>query len=109
MAKKNRFGDTSLDFVDLSGHREPNEEDGKSKGLTPDQKRLHWEAYAKKTERQEEMFKRVFNYVFGEQAKEISDYYEKHGQLPTLNDEETAKRFEAALRLTYEDAFQGAV
>ncbi len=81
----------------------------KSKGLTPDQKRLHWEAYAKKTERQEEMFKRVFNDVFKNQSEYISDYYSKHGQLPSLIDEETAKRFEAAIQLVYEDAFKGAV
>ena len=79
------------------------------KSLTPDQKRLHWEAYAKKTERQEEMFKRVFNDIFGKQAKEISDYYERHGELPPLNDEETAKRFEPAMQLVYEDAFEGAI
>ncbi len=98
-------------IASLHNHRHDENNDNKNitKGLTPDQKKLHWEAYAKKTERQEEMFKKVFNDVFGKQAKEISDYYEKHGQLPTLNDEETAKRFEAALRLTYEDAFEGDV
>ena len=79
------------------------------KGLTLDQKHLHWEAYAQKTGRQEEVFKKVFNDVFQNQNKEISDYYEKNGQLPTLNDEETAKRFEAAIQLVYEDAFESAV
>ncbi len=87
----------------------PEEVQESYKGLTPDQKRLHWEVYAKKTERQEEMFKRVFNDVFEKQSREISDYYSKNGQLPTLNDEETAKRFEAAIQLVYEDAFEGAV
>ena len=80
-----------------------------SKRLTEEWKRLSWEAYAKKTERQEEMFKRVFNDVFGKQSKEISEYYSKNGQLPTLNDEETAKRFEAAIQLVYEDSFEGAI
>ncbi len=84
-------------------------ENAKSKGLTPDQKRLHWEVYAKKTERQEEMFKRVFNDVFGKQAKEISDYYSKNDQLPALIDEETAKKFQPAIELVYESAFQEAV
>ena len=79
------------------------------KGLTPDQKRLHWEAYAKKTERQEEMFKRVFDDVFKNQSEYMTDYYSKHGELPVLNDEETAKRFEAAISLVYEDAFEGAI
>ena len=79
------------------------------KSLDTDQKRIHWEAYAKKTERQEEVFKRVFNDVFSNQSREISDYYSKNGQLPTLNDEETAKRFGAAIQLVYEDAFEQAV
>ena len=79
------------------------------KGLDADQKRLHWEAYAKKTERQEEMFKRVFESVFKNQSEYMTDYYSKHGELPVLNDEETAKRFEAAISLVYEDAFEGAV
>ena len=79
------------------------------KGLTADQKRLQWEAYVKKTERQEEVFKRVFNDVFKHQSQEIADYYRTSGQLPTLVDEETAKRFEAAISLTYEDAFESAV
>ena len=80
-----------------------------TKGLTPDQKRLHWEAYAKKTERQEEMFKKVFNDVFKSQSEYMSDWYEKHGELPVLNDEDTAKRFEAAIELVYHDAFESAV
>ena len=87
----------------------PSIEEPKSKGLTPDQKHLRWEAYAKKTERQEEVFKKVFNDVFGNQSREISDYYGKNGQLPTLNDEETAKRFGAAIQLVYEDSFESAV
>ena len=88
----------------------PEEENPLSlKGLTPDQKRLHWEAYAKKTERQEEMFKRVFNDVFKNQSEYMSDYYSKHGELPVLNDEDTAKRFEAAIELVYHDAFESAV
>jgi hypothetical protein len=41
--------------------------------------------------------------------KLMSDYYSKHGELPVLNDEETAKRFEVAIQLVYEDAFEGAV
>jgi len=45
------------------------EELPKSKGLTPDQKKLHWEVYAQKTLRQEEMFKRVFKSVFEGQSK----------------------------------------
>ena len=81
----------------------------KSKGLTPDQKRLHWEVYAKSTERQEEVFKKVFNDVFKNQSEYMSDWYSKHGELPVLNDEDTAKRFEAAIELVYHDAFESAV
>ena len=80
-----------------------------TKGLTPDQKRLHWEAYAKKTERQEEMFKRVFGDVFKNQSEYMSDWYSKHGELPVLNDEETARKFEAAISLVYEDSFNEAI
>jgi len=85
-------------------------EQPKSKGLDADQKRLHWEAYAKKTERQEEVFKKVFNDVFINQSEYISNIYRTTGQLPNdLNDEETAKRFEAAIQLVYEESFESAV
>jgi len=55
------------------------------------------------------MFKRVFDDVFKNQSEYMTDYYSKHGELPVLNDEETAKRFEAAISLVYEDAFEGAI
>ena len=80
-----------------------------SKRLSEEWKRLHWEAYAKKTERQEEVFKKVFNDVFMHQSDYMSNYYSKHGELPVLNDEDTAKRFEAAIELVYHDAFESAV
>ena len=79
------------------------------KGLTPDQKRLHWEAYAKKTERQEEMFKRVFNDVFIQQGELVIAEFERTGNLPPLDDDLTAKKFESAIELVYEDAFNGAI
>ncbi len=47
------------------------------KGLTPDQKKLHWEAYAKKTERQEEVFKKVFDNVFTEQKNQVVEQLKK--------------------------------
>jgi len=82
----------------------------KSKGLTPDQKKTHWEAYAQKTERQETMFKRVFESVFDEQKEQIVGQYKKTGELPSdLIDENTAKRFEPAIELVYESAFSEAV
>ena len=81
-----------------------------AKRLSSDQKRLRWEVYAKKTERQEEVFKKVCEYVFEKQGKEIADYYSEHGKLPDyLNDEETAKRFGAAIELVYHDAFNDAI
>jgi len=80
------------------------------KGLTSDQKRSHWEAYAQKTERQEEMFTRVFNDVFRNQSEYIADFYSTNGKLPDmLNDEETAQKFEEAIKLIYESAFEDAV
>jgi len=92
-----------------SPRNEQDNETPKSKGLDAGQKRLHWEAYAQKTERQEEMFKRVFDDVFKNQSEYMTDYYSKHGELPVLIDEETAKRFEAAIELVYHDAFESAV
>jgi len=46
-------------------------DDEKSKSLTPDQKKLHWENYAKTTERQELVFKKVFDNVFTEQKNQV--------------------------------------
>jgi HK97 family phage portal protein len=43
----------------------------KSKGLTPDQKKLHWENYAKTTASQELVFKKVFDNVFNEQKNQV--------------------------------------
>uniref|UniRef100_A0A6M3KTG5 Putative portal protein n=2 Tax=viral metagenome TaxID=1070528 RepID=A0A6M3KTG5_9ZZZZ len=79
------------------------------KSLTPDQKRIHWEAYAKKTERQEEMFNKVFENVFNDQKEKVVAEIERTGELPPLDDEDTAKRFEAAIQLVYEDSFNEAV
>ena len=48
-----------------------------TKGLTPDQKKLHWENYAKKTERQELVFKKVFDNVFNEQKNQVVEQLKK--------------------------------
>ena len=80
-----------------------------TKGLTPDQKRSHWEIYAQKTERQEEMFTKVFEQVFSAQKEKVIEELERTGQLPPLDDDKTAKRFEAAIEMVYEDAFAEAV
>ncbi len=90
---------------------EPTEEleESKSKSLTPDQKRLHWEAYARKTERQEEMFKRVFDNVFNEQKDLVVAEIKRTGQLPSLDDDLTAKKFQPAIELVYHDSFESAV
>jgi hypothetical protein len=79
------------------------------KGLTPDQKRIHWEAYAKKTEREEEVFKKIFENVFNEQKDLVIAEIERTGHLPELNDDQTAKKFEPAIELVYHDAFESAV
>ena len=81
-----------------------------AKGLTPDQKQIRWQAYAQKTERQETMFKRVFENVFNEQKKIILEQYAKLGTIPNdLIDENTAKKFEPAIELVYHSAFEEAV
>jgi len=92
----------------ISGKVQPPEP--KSKSLTPDQKQTRWEVYSQKTARQEEMFKRVFENVFSEQGKFVAAEYERTGELPAnLQDEETAKRFEPAIGLVYDSAFEDAV
>ena len=85
-------------------------EPAKSKGLTPDQKKLHWENYAKTTERQELVFKKVFNSVFNEQKNQVIEQLEKTGKLPdSLDDTKTAQKFQPAIELVYHSAFEDAV
>ena len=82
----------------------------KSKGLTPDLKRAHWERYAQKTARQEVAFKRVFDNVFEGQKKFVVEEYQRTGQLPDgLNDKETAQKFQPVIELVYHSAFEDAV
>jgi len=82
----------------------------KSKGLSDDQKRLHWEAYAKSTERQEEMFNKVFESVFNDQKDYVIGELERTGHLPVqLDDGKTAKKFQPAIQLVYESGFEEAV
>jgi len=82
----------------------------RSKGLTPDQKKLHWENYAKKTERQELVFKKVFDSVFNEQKNQVVAELERTGHLPSeLNDDLTAQKFQPAIELVYHSAFNEAV
>ena len=81
-----------------------------AKGLTPDQKRIRWQVYAQKAERQEIMFKRVFENIFDEQKKIILEQYGKIGTIPTsLIDEDTARKFEPAIELVYKQAFEDAI
>uniref|UniRef100_A0A6M3K1G3 Uncharacterized protein n=1 Tax=viral metagenome TaxID=1070528 RepID=A0A6M3K1G3_9ZZZZ len=80
------------------------------KGLSDDQKRLHWETYAKSTERQEEVFKKVFESVFNDQKDYVISELERTGHLPVqLDDEKTAKRFNPAIELVYQSGFESAV
>jgi len=82
----------------------------KSKGLSDDQKRLHWENYAKSTERQEEMFNNVFESVFNDQKDYVIGELERTGHLPVqLDDEKTALKFQPAIQLVYESGFEDAV
>ena len=86
------------------------EETPKSKGLTPDQKKLHWENYAKTTERQELVFKKVFDNVFDEQRDFVVSELERTGKLPaSLDDTKTAQKFQPAIELVYHDSFESAV
>ena len=48
-----------------------------SKSLTDDYKHLHWENYAKTTERQELVFKKVFDNVFNEQKNQVIEQLKK--------------------------------
>jgi len=99
------FSNVIIKFDKLLAERKP-----KSKGLTPDQKKLHWENYAKTTERQEEVFKKVFDSVFNEQKKEILSRYTDWGVLPaSLDDTKTAQKFQPAIELVYHSAFESAV
>ena len=52
----------------------------------------------------------MFNSVFDEQKKLVVEQYKKTGQLPNdLIDENTAKKFEPAIELVYDSAFEDAV
>lgn len=89
---------------------QPSEELPKSKGLTPELKKIHWEVYAQKTARQELMFRRAFDNVFDGQKAQITEQYEKTKEIPqSLDDEATAKRFQSAIELVYDSAFEDAV
>jgi len=90
--------------------------DGKSgtpditKGLSDEQKRLHWETYAKSTERQEEVFNKVFESVFNDQKDYVIAELERTGHLPIqLDDEKTAQKFQPAIELVYQSGFDGAI
>ncbi len=65
-----KLSDSNLNYITISTP-------SKSKGLTPDQKKLHWENYALKTARQEEVFKKVFDSVFTEQKKQVIEQLKK--------------------------------
>uniref|UniRef100_A0A6M3KIC8 Putative portal protein n=1 Tax=viral metagenome TaxID=1070528 RepID=A0A6M3KIC8_9ZZZZ len=79
------------------------------KGLTDDHKSNLWSAYAQKTERQAEMFTRVFDSVFDEQKELVIAEFNRTGHLPELDDVKTAKKFEPAIELVYSSAFEDAV
>ena len=81
-----------------------------TKGLSDEQKRLHWETYAKSTARQEEMFNNVFESVFNDQKDYVIAELERTGHLPVqLDDDKTAKKFQPAIELVYQSGFEGAV
>lgn len=92
----------------------PEESPGK-KSLTVDHKRAHWEAFARKTEREEQSFQRVFREVFAHQKTAVADAYARTGALnetiliseqAVAND---AKRFQGAIEMVYHSGFEDAV
>ena len=100
----NRFTDNDLSFIKIKPRKEL---EGKS--LTADRQTLR-ERFAHRIARQEEAFKNVFNSVFDEQRNAVVDMFERVHALPdTLNDEQTAQKFQAAIELVYESGFEDAV
>ena len=81
----------------------------KGKGYTPEQKKEIWARKNQKILRQEEMFKGVFSKVLKEQEKDILTYFEQSGNLPELNDNDTAKKFQPAIKEVYENSFKEAI
>ena len=55
------------------------------------------------------MFKRVFGNIFNEQMDTIIEQYQKLGTIPELDNEDTARKFEQAVKLVYESSFKDAV
>lgn len=103
MGNLDRFTDTDLKWLKIKSKP-------KSKGFTSEQKVEIWNRFAQKTLRQESAFKRVFNYVFDEQKKSITDTFEKTGHLPNdLHDEQTAKHFESVIEIVYMSGFDDAL
>ena len=87
----------------------PTSEQPKSKSLTDEHKQAIWEVYAQKTARQEVMFRKVFDNLFDEQKSQVIEQLEKTGQVSGLDDEKTAQKFQPAIELIYNSAFEDAV
>ncbi len=79
-----------------------------TKGLTSEQKREHWESYARKTEKQELLFQKIFNKVYTEQRDYLSSQYETFQKLVDLNDEDTAKKFKPVIEMVYLTSYEEA-
>jgi len=88
----------------------PEDPEERSKSLTDDHKQAIWNAYAQKTERQEQMFAKVFEGIFDDQKKMVIESLNQTGQLPsTLNDKTVADRLKPAIELVYQAGFEDAV
>ena len=91
------------------------EETPKSKGYSLEQKEEIWKRYAQKTERQEQMFKRILGVQFDKQKNQIIERLEQTGKLDeSLLDSEVAQRkladaFKPALDLVYSTAYEDIV
>jgi HK97 family phage portal protein len=89
---------------------QPPADQPKGKGLSSDQKKVHWEAYSRRLDRYELMFERVFGIVFDEHKAVIISSIETTNKLPLdLDDGRTAKKFEPAIMEVYHSAFENAI
>jgi HK97 family phage portal protein len=87
----------------------------KHKSLTLDQKKIRWEAYAQKTARQEELFKKTFTTLFNEQKTETIKRLKETKNLDEsifISDEtfdKTANAFNPVIELVYTSGYEDAL
>jgi hypothetical protein len=65
--------------------------------------------YAQKVSKQEEEFIKVFEETFQEQRDKTITEFKRVGTLPSFDDNETAKKFQPAIKEVYENSFKEAI